>query len=582
MSNYLLELSIMHLILMAGYWLFLRNERKFALMRWLLIGFTLLVLVIPLLKLPELFHSAGEATMAPAMEINAMEPAVMAPEPGVPIQNWGTNVLLYGYLIISTFFMFRFVSSIIKIIKLKASCSYEKYHNLNLYTSPHIKGSFSFFRWIFIHGELENSPRDFEAILKHEKAHVNAGHTWDILFFELFKVAFWWLPTAWFINNEIRKIHEYQADAGALKSLKSVENYSSVLINSTLQSNGLSLASSFHHHSLILKRLKAMKQQTKNVKPWKLGALAVLVVSLFVIFACTEEMDQEIKEMGSQSNAITFDQLPAEMQHELENLQSQLSFLKVEVPEGKNTSEMMELQNLDPKLIHYIQVDKDKKTLYLALKKDEANFNALSEKSKMEGEIFTVVEDQPTFKGGMQALSDHLASNLQYPAQARQQGIEGRVFVQFVVEKDGSLSNVTSVKGIGGGCDEEAVRVLKESPKWKPGKQRGKPVKVRMILPITFNLGEDESKTNTERIVIDDVKTQNSKFTVDASYSYGEWSGTIYDEEGSEMAGVNIIVHNTSTGTVSDLNGAFKLKADESQDLYLSFVGYESVLLESK
>ena len=458
----------------------------------------------------------------------------------------------------------------------------EKCNGLNLNKADHVHGSFSFFNWIFINCEIDISRQGYEVILKHEQAHVDLKHSYDIIFMELFKVVFWWLPTAWFINHEIRKVHEYQADALALRSFKNVEHYSAVLINSTLQSNGLSLASSFHHHSLILKRLKAMKQQTKNVQPWKLGALAVMVVSLFVIFACTEEMDQDIKEMGSQSNAITFDQLPAEMQNELESLQSQLSFLKVEVPVGKNTSEVMELQNLDSKLIHYIQVGKDRKTLFLALKKDEANFNVLSEKAKIKGEIFTVVEDQPQFEGGMPAFSQYVASKLRYPAQARQQGIEGKVFVQFVVEKDGSLSNVTSVKGIGGGCDEEAVRVLKESPKWKPGKQRGKPVKVRMILPITFNLGEDESKTNTERIVIDDVKTQNSKFTVDASYSYGEWSGTIYDEEGSEMAGVNIIVHNTSTGTVSDLNGAFKLKADESQDLYFSFVGYESVLLESK
>jgi protein TonB len=68
-------------------------------------------------------------------------------------------------------------------------------------------------------------------------------------------------------------------------------------------------------------------------------------------------------------------------------------------------------------------------------------------------------------------------------------GVEGKVFVQFVVDKDGTLTDIKAVKGIGAGCDEEAVRVLKAAPKWKPGKQRGRPVKVRMILPITFKLG---------------------------------------------------------------------------------------------
>lgn len=104
-------------------------------------------------------------------------------------------------------------------------------------------------------------------------------------------------------------------------------------------------------------------------------------------------------------------------------------------------------------------------------------------------EIFTIVEDQPEPKGGMAAFYEFVQKNLKYPAQARRMGIEGKVFVQFVVDKDGSINDVQSVKGIGAGCDEEAVRVIKSSPKWKPGKQRGRAVKVRMILPITFKLG---------------------------------------------------------------------------------------------
>lgn len=104
-------------------------------------------------------------------------------------------------------------------------------------------------------------------------------------------------------------------------------------------------------------------------------------------------------------------------------------------------------------------------------------------------EIFTVVEDQPTPEGGMAAFYQYVSKNMKYPAQARRMGIEGKVFVQFVVDKDGSITEVEAIKGIGAGCDEEAVRVIQEAPKWKPGKQRGRAVKVRMILPITFKLG---------------------------------------------------------------------------------------------
>lgn len=104
-------------------------------------------------------------------------------------------------------------------------------------------------------------------------------------------------------------------------------------------------------------------------------------------------------------------------------------------------------------------------------------------------EIFTIVEDQPEPQGGMSAFYAFVGKQMKYPNQARRMGIEGKVFVQFVVDKDGSITDVQAVKGIGAGCDEEAVRVIKSSPKWKAGKQRGRPVKVRMILPITFKLG---------------------------------------------------------------------------------------------
>ena len=103
-------------------------------------------------------------------------------------------------------------------------------------------------------------------------------------------------------------------------------------------------------------------------------------------------------------------------------------------------------------------------------------------------EIFTIVEDQPQPKGGMAAFYEYIGKKLKYPAQARRMGIEGKVFVEFVVDKDGSITSVKAIKGIGAGCDQEAIRVIQTAPKWNPGKQRGRPVKVRMILPITFKL----------------------------------------------------------------------------------------------
>lgn len=103
-------------------------------------------------------------------------------------------------------------------------------------------------------------------------------------------------------------------------------------------------------------------------------------------------------------------------------------------------------------------------------------------------EVFSIVEDQPEFPGGMGAFYKFVGDNMKYPSQARRMGIEGRVFVQFVVERDGTVTDVKAVKGIGAGCDEEAERVLRMSPKFKPGKQRGRAVRVKMVLPIQFKL----------------------------------------------------------------------------------------------
>lgn len=112
----------------------------------------------------------------------------------------------------------------------------------------------------------------------------------------------------------------------------------------------------------------------------------------------------------------------------------------------------------------------------------------MEEEEVVEAEIFTVVESMPEFPGGPAKMMEYIAKNIKYPAMARESGIQGRVFVNFVVEPDGSVSNVKVLRGIGGGCDEEAVRVVESMPTWTPGRQRGKAVRVSFNLPVRFTL----------------------------------------------------------------------------------------------
>lgn len=146
----------------------------------------------------------------------------------------------------------------------------------------------------------------------------------------------------------------------------------------------------------------------------------------------------------------------------------------IEVPDEEEIEEEIQVK-------FDVEVTEDTKVQQIVIQAEEP-------KEEVE-EIFTIVEDPAAPVGGMPAFYKYVGEKIKYPPQARRMGVEGRVFVEFVIDKDGSITEVRAVKGIGAGCDEEAVRILQQAPKWKPGKQRGKPVKQRMVLPITFKLG---------------------------------------------------------------------------------------------
>jgi protein TonB len=146
----------------------------------------------------------------------------------------------------------------------------------------------------------------------------------------------------------------------------------------------------------------------------------------------------------------------------------------IEVPDEKKIEEEIEI-NMDTEVTEQTKVE-------------EIKIAEVEEKEDPD-QIFLVVEETAAPTGGMPAFYEYVGKKLKYPAQARRMGIEGKVFVEFVIERDGTITDVKAIKGIGAGCDEEAVRVLQSAPKWKPGKQRGKPVRQRMVLPIAFKLG---------------------------------------------------------------------------------------------
>jgi len=143
----------------------------------------------------------------------------------------------------------------------------------------------------------------------------------------------------------------------------------------------------------------------------------------------------------------------------------------IEVPDEEEIKEEIEV-NLDIEIIEATVIE-------------EIVFEEPIEEETIE-EVFTIVEEYPSYDGGDIEFVKYVQANLSYPEKARRMGLEGRVFVQFVVEKDGALTDISVIKGMMGGCNEEAIRVMKSSPNWLAGKQRGRSVRVQMIIPITF------------------------------------------------------------------------------------------------
>lgn len=496
MNNYVIELIIVHTCLVSGYLLLFRKERQYTTMRFFLLASTFASLIIPLLRLPRLWFTGDKSPdviLEPIRGVDSQTTATSYEQP-ILLQ----DIFIWISVSISLILLFKFLKGVFHLIRLAKAHKVDKVENCEGVLIRRVngtKGSFSFFSWIFVTDEMDSNDEELQAIVTHERAHVSLGHSYDIVFLELFRICFWWMPTSWLIIREIKAIHEFQADARAVERY-GVERYSAILMNSVLKSNGLNLTSSFRDN-LVLKRLTIMKEKPKKLSTWKLGALGAVCTLLFTVLACSEEPREEMADEG----------------------------------------------------------------------------------------IFTVVESQPEFEGGMGGFRKFIMNEIRYPKEAREKGVEGSVNVRFVVGKTGNLQDVQILSGIDPSCDLEVVRVLREAPAFKPATQNGKEVLVRMAIPITFELQKSKSNKDGSAhgvIVVGDIEPINENMKVEAAHVGGVWKGTVYDEDGEGLPGANIIVSGTTQGTVSDSKGKFTIDTDAEKELAISFVGYEHVRIGGK
>ena len=232
-------------------------------------------------------------------------------------------------------------------------------------------------------------------------------------------------------------------------------------------------------------------------------AVASVIPLAFFFIACQDQIANEVAEIAKRSSMAI--DIPKEVQEKYDQLQQanpQKKFLLMETDENmvpKLEEMKSKFESLDQNQIAHIElitptVKESEDVRTFAIIEYTGYVDDISERSKLDDDVFTMVEETATPKGGMPVFYEHIAHKMLYPAQARRMGIEGIVFVEFVVQTDGSVTDVRAKKGIGAGCDEAAMQAVKSSPKWNPGKNKGIAVKQRMVLPISFKLGESDFK----------------------------------------------------------------------------------------
>lgn len=479
MIGYIIEFAILHLLFYSAYKMLLAKETQLQFLRFFLVGSTSLSLILPAIDIPT-------KAAIPTVNMNAIVLPALSVTEGEATQVLPWYIICLG--IISLIFLIKVVINLVQIYGWYKQSEREVLEEIAIRKVPGLQNSFTFFQWIFIDPKNFEHPTD---IVRHEQGHAKKLHSLDLLFFHALTILFWWVPSIWLMMRELKEVHEYEADDFAIKI--SDTTYRKTLVHCTLRAHGMNLASSFDD-APIFNRLNFMKKMKKKISIWKVASIAAIVAISGVLFACEEELESELVEIIEDSNQ--------QIEH-TDDVQAILDQLAVEKPGEKfaviettfeNEASIQKLNAYDPEQIEHIIVKKegDVKSVVMIVNQSSDIFNKTIEIQEVRGDdIFTIVEEAASFPGGTKAFNDFLASNMKYPTQARRLGIQGQVFIEFIVEPDGSLTNMHIVKGIGAGCDAEALRIMTNSPKWEPGSQRGKLVRQKMVQPIQFKLKDE-------------------------------------------------------------------------------------------
>ena len=486
MIAYIIKVSICWMLFLFLYQLFYKKITFFSANRFYLLSSLILGILIPLAEfLPAIFPSNDLAVFAAPVISGIDQIQIIVNEPSSYTLTW-PMVLSIIYLLGLSHFLIKFFAGLYSIYQLKKNNQvYDKgSYYLVKTTEPHLP--FSFFDHVFISNQYPFPEKEFDMILSHEKCHINEKHSWDIMFIEITKALFWCSPLIYFYKKEIKQTHEFIADAYCVNGNETKQDYSQLLLQTSNSDLQLSLTNNFFN-SFLQKRINTMLNNKSN-KMAKLRYLLFLplLLGLSILFMSQKNHDfiestMDVSELSLETNDL------------LSNITYVLDTIP---PPPPPPPPITKTPPPPPPPIHPEKVG-------------QRNVIDISEQSQSTDDIFKVVEEMPRFPGceGMEGdneelrqcsnkkMLEYIYTNIKYPKEAREKGLQGVVVVQFVIDKNGTVENAKVVRDIGGGAGQEALKVVKSfndmPERWRAGHQRGKAVKVLYTLPVKFKLQDD-------------------------------------------------------------------------------------------
>ncbi len=296
-------------------------------------------------------------------------------------------------------------------------------------TPPGKESGFSAMGYVFLNRDLKNEIKN--TILVHEQQHIRNRHFFDIILLRFIGVFFWFNPFIYLYELSLKTLHEFEADQQMLDSGRNVVSYQRLLLNQVFNTNIFTLQNGFSGRSLIKKRMIMMtKKRSKKMSGLKLLFAVPVILLVFSVFSCKNDES-----------------------------------VPLVIPEEASTPELVSDQA------------------------DESKSSQTLQEVWEDVPAFTVVEEMPTFQGGdVNVFRNWVQKNVKYPEEAARKGIQGKVFVRYIVDKEGSVQDVTILRGVDPSLDNEVIRVVKSSPVWSPGKQRGVIVPVKFSITVNFQL----------------------------------------------------------------------------------------------